>query len=114
MVCWLFVGSYTFSAVFSYLGGGAVIAEFVKGLDLTPAQFLPIAQLIVFLPLLPIFGIDSLFFGVLVALHLQTSFPDTPMAMRAYQGHRAAANHPDANLQGRAALLRYGPCWRGF
>lgn len=103
MVCWLFVGSYTFSAVFSYLGGEQVIAEFVMGLDLTPIQFLLIAQLIIFLlgwplewseiiiifvpiflPLLPMFGIDPLFFGVLVALNLQTSFLTPPMAMSAY------------------------------
>lgn len=103
MVCWLFVGSYTFSAVFSYLGGEQVIAEFVQGLDLTPIQFLIIAQIIIFLlgwplewseiiiifvpiflPLLPLFGIDPLFFGVLVALNLQTSFLTPPMAMSAY------------------------------
>ena len=103
MVCWLFVGSYTFSAVFSYLGGEQVIAEFVQSLDLTPIQFLLIAQLIIFLlgwplewseiiiifvpiflPLLPMFGIDPLFFGVLVALNLQTSFLTPPMAMSAY------------------------------
>jgi tripartite ATP-independent transporter DctM subunit len=103
MVCWLFVGSYTFSAVFSYLGGEHVIAEFVKSFDLTPFQFLIMAQLIIFLlgwplewseiiiifvpiflPLLPVFGIDPLFFGVLVALNLQTSFLTPPMAMSAY------------------------------
>ncbi|MDZ4094159.1 MAG: TRAP transporter large permease subunit [Paracoccaceae bacterium] len=103
MVCWLFVGSYTFSAVFSYLGGEAIIAEFVGGFDLTPFQFLLMAQLIIFLlgwplewseiiiifvpiflPLLPAFGIDPLFFGVLVALNLQTSFLTPPMAMSAY------------------------------
>ncbi len=103
MVCWLFVGSYTFSAVFSYLGGEHVIAEFVQSLDITPIQFLIVAQLIIFLlgwplewseiiiifvpiflPLLPLFGIDPLFFGVLVALNLQTSFLTPPMAMSAY------------------------------
>ena len=103
MVCWLFVGSYTFSAVFSYLGGEHIISEFVRGLDITPIQFLIIAQLIIFLlgwplewseiiiifvpiflPLLPHFGIDPLFFGVLVALNLQTSFLTPPMAMSAY------------------------------
>ncbi len=103
MVCWLFVGSYTFSAVFSYLGGEHVISEFVQSFDLTPFQFLLLAQLIIFLlgwplewseiiiifvpiflPLLPIFGIDPLFFGVLVALNLQTSFLTPPMAMSAY------------------------------
>ncbi|MDP3960275.1 MAG: TRAP transporter large permease subunit [Pseudorhodobacter sp.] len=103
MVCWLFVGSYTFSAVFSYLGGEQVIAEFVRGMDLSPLQFLLMAQIIIFLlgwplewseiiiifvpiflPLLPAFGIDPLFFGVLVALNLQTSFLTPPMAMSAY------------------------------
>ncbi len=103
MVCWLFVGSYTFSSVFSYLGGEHVISEFVGGLDLTPLQFLLMAQLIIFLlgwplewseiiiifvpiflPLLPMFGIDPLFFGILVALNLQTSFLTPPMAMSAY------------------------------
>ncbi|MEC9196853.1 MAG: TRAP transporter large permease subunit [Pseudomonadota bacterium] len=103
MVCWLFVGSYTFSAVFSYLGGEHVIADFVQGLDMTPIQFLIMAQIIIFLlgwplewseiiiifvpiflPLLPHFGIDPLFFGVLVALNLQTSFLTPPMAMSAY------------------------------
>ncbi|MEQ8250227.1 MAG: TRAP transporter large permease subunit, partial [Oceanibaculum nanhaiense] len=49
MVCWLFVGSWVFSSVFSYLGGEHVVSEFVKGLDLTPLQFLILAQLIIFL-----------------------------------------------------------------
>jgi tripartite ATP-independent transporter DctM subunit len=103
MVCWLFVGSYTFSSVFSYLGGEHVISEFVTGLDLSPLMFLLLAQLIIFalgwplewseiiiifvpifLPLLPQFGIDPLFFGILVALNLQTSFLTPPMAMSAY------------------------------
>ena len=103
MVCWLFVGSYTFSAVFSYLGGEHLISEFVTGLDITPLQFLLMAQVIIFLlgwplewseiiiifvpiflPLLPHFGVDPLFFGILVALNLQTSFLTPPMAMSAY------------------------------
>ena len=49
MVCWLFVGSYTFSSVFSYLGGEHIISEFVQGLDLTPLQFLLLALFIIFL-----------------------------------------------------------------
>jgi tripartite ATP-independent transporter DctM subunit len=103
MVCWLFVGSWTFSSVFSYLGGEQVITEFVTGLDMSPLMFLLLAQLIIFLlgwplewseiiiifvpiflPLLPHFGIDPLFFGILVALNLQTSFLTPPMAMSAY------------------------------
>ncbi len=103
MVCWLFVGSYIFSSVFSYLGGEEVISEFVQSLDLSPLTFLICAQLIIFLlgwplewseiiiifvpiflPLLAFFEIDPLFFGVLVALNLQTSFLTPPMAMSAY------------------------------
>ncbi|ANB35684.1 tripartite ATP-independent transporter DctM subunit [Rhodovulum sulfidophilum] len=103
MVCWLFVGSYTFSAVFSYLGGEQLIGQFVEGLNLTPMQFLILAQIIIFLlgwplewseiiiifvpiflPLLAYFQIDPLFFGILVALNLQTSFLTPPMAMSAY------------------------------
>jgi tripartite ATP-independent transporter DctM subunit len=103
MVCWLFVGSWVFASVFSYLGGEHVVREFVEGLDLTPLQFLLLAQLIIFLlgwplewseiiiifvpiflPLLPLFDIDPLFFGILIALNLQTSFLTPPMAMSAY------------------------------
>ncbi len=103
MVCWLFVGSWTFSSVFSYLGGEQLISEFVQSLDLSPLTFLILAQLIIFLlgwplewseiiiifvpiflPLLPLFDIDPFFFGILVALNLQTSFLTPPMAMSAY------------------------------
>jgi len=103
MVCWLFVGSGVFSSVFSLLGGEEVVKEFVVGLNLSPIMFLILAQIIIFLlgwplewseiiiifipiflPLLPIFGIDPLFFGILVALNLQTSFLTPPMAMSAF------------------------------
>jgi tripartite ATP-independent transporter DctM subunit len=103
MVCYLFVGSWTFSSVFSYLGGEGVIKEFVLGLDLGTVGFLLMSQLIIFLlgwplewseiiiifvpiflPLLPHFQVDPIFFGVLVALNLQTSFLTPPMAMSAY------------------------------
>jgi tripartite ATP-independent transporter DctM subunit len=103
MVCFLFVGSWTFSSVFSYLGGEGVIKDFVLYLDLTPVTFLIMAQIIIFLlgwplewseiiiifvpiflPLLAHFGIDPILFGILVALNLQTSFLTPPMAMSAY------------------------------
>ncbi|MCB2218534.1 TRAP transporter large permease [Desulfofustis glycolicus] len=103
MVCWLFVGSWTFSSVFSYLGGHSVIEHFVIGLNLPPVAFLILAQVIIFLlgwplewseiiiifvpiflPLLDAFGIDPLFFGILVAFNLQTSFLTPPMAMSCY------------------------------
>lgn len=103
MVCWLFVGSWTFASVFSYLGGHDIIAEFVGGLDMEPWQFLILAQLIIFilgwplewseiliifvpifLPLLEVFGVNPYFFAMLIALNLQTSFLTPPMAMSAY------------------------------
>jgi tripartite ATP-independent transporter DctM subunit len=100
MVCWLFVGSFLFSAVFAYLGGHEPIAQFVKYMDLSPLGFLILAQIIIFilgwplewteiivifmpifLPLLQTFNIDPLFFGLLVALNIQTSFLSPPVAM---------------------------------
>ena len=103
MVCWLFVGSWIFASVFSLLGGEKLIEEWVLALDLKPWQFLVLAQVIIFLlgwplewteiiiifvpiflPLLSIYDIDPLFFGVLVALNIQTSFLTPPMAMSAY------------------------------
>ncbi|MDP6390593.1 MAG: TRAP transporter large permease subunit, partial [Alphaproteobacteria bacterium] len=112
MVCWLFVGSWTFSSVFSYLGGQTMIEEFIIGMDLSPIMFLIMAQIIIFLlgwplewseiiiifvpiflPLLPHFGIDPLFFGILVALNLQTSFLTPPMAMAAYYLKGVAPPH---------------------
>ncbi|RWQ00888.1 TRAP transporter large permease subunit [Mesorhizobium sp.] len=103
MVCWLFVGSATFASVFAYLGGQQLISDFVTGLDMSPLMFLIVAQIIIFilgwplewteiivifvpifLPLLAHFDIDPLFFGVLVAVNLQTAFLSPPMAMSAY------------------------------
>jgi tripartite ATP-independent transporter DctM subunit len=103
MVCWLFVGSWIFSSVFSLLGGHTLIKEWLLALNMSPLQFLIMAQFLIFilgwplewteiiiifvpifLPLLPEFGIDPLFFGVLVALNIQTSFLTPPMAMSAY------------------------------
>ncbi|MFY9204369.1 MAG: TRAP transporter large permease subunit [Yoonia sp.] len=103
MVCWLFVGSWTFASVFSYLGGHELISDWVTGMDLTTIQFLILAQLIIFLlgwplewseiliifvpiflPLLDHFGVNPYFFAMLVALNLQTSFLTPPMAMSAY------------------------------
>jgi tripartite ATP-independent transporter DctM subunit len=103
MICFLFVGSWTFSSVFSYLGGEGIIKQFVLGLDLNPILFLILSQVIIFLlgwplewteiiiifvpiflPLLPHFNVDPMMFGILIALNLQTSFLTPPMAMSAY------------------------------
>jgi tripartite ATP-independent transporter DctM subunit len=103
MVCYLFIGSWTFSSVFSYLGGHHVVENLVLGLNLGTVTFLMLTQAIIFLlgwplewteiiiifvpiflPLLHHFNVDPIFFGVLVALNLQTSFLTPPMAMSAY------------------------------
>jgi len=103
MVCWLFVGSWTFASVFSYLGGHSVVEYWILGMNLEPWQFLVMAQLIIFLlgwplewteiliifvpiflPMLDAFGVNPYFFAMLVALNLQTSFLTPPMAMAAY------------------------------
>ena len=103
MVCWLFVGSWTFASVFSYLGGHDIIEHWVLAMELKPWQFLVLAQLIIFLlgwplewseiliifvpiflPMLDTFGVNPYFFAMLVALNLQTSFLTPPMAMSAY------------------------------
>jgi TRAP-type mannitol/chloroaromatic compound transport system permease large subunit len=103
MVCWLFVGSSIFSAAFALLGGQDIINKWVLSMDLTPTQFMLLAQAIIFLlgwplewteiivifmpifiPLLPHFNIDPLFFGLLVALNLQTAFLSPPVAMAAF------------------------------
>jgi tripartite ATP-independent transporter DctM subunit len=116
MVGWLFVGSFTFSAVFAALGGDAVIKDFVVGLDLSPIAFLIVAQLIIFilgwplewteiivifmpifLPLLEHFNIDPLFFGLLVALNIQTSFLSPPVAMAPFYLKGVAPAHVSIN-----------------
>jgi len=103
MVCWLFVGSAIFSAAFALLGGQEIIETWVMSLGLTTIQFLLLSQLIIFLlgwplewteiivifmpifvPLLDNFGVDPLFFGLLVALNLQTAYLSPPVAMSAY------------------------------
>ena len=103
MVCWLFIGSWTFASVFSYLGGHDVIEHWVLAMNLEPWQFLVMVQLIIFvlgwplewseiliifvpifLPMVDTFGVNPYFFAMLVALNLQTSFLTPPMAMSAY------------------------------
>ena len=103
MVCWLFVGSWTFASVFSYLGGHDIIKDWFLSLDIGTVGFLILAQTVIFLlgwplewteiiiifvpiflPMLETFNVEPLFFGMLVALNLQTSFLTPPMAMAAY------------------------------
>ena len=116
MVCWLFIGSSIFAAAFALLGGQEIINTWVKSLDMTPTQFMLLAQVIIFLlgwplewteiivifmpifiPLLSYFKIDPLFFGLLVALNLQTAFLSPPVAMAAFYLKGVAPPHVTLN-----------------
>ncbi|RJQ68537.1 MAG: TRAP transporter large permease subunit [Desulfobacteraceae bacterium] len=116
MVCWLFVGSSIFAAAFALLGGQEIINTWVISMDLTPVQFMLLAQIIIFLlgwplewteiivifmpiflPLLAHFNIDPLFFGLLVAINLQTAFLSPPVAMAAFYLKGVAPPHVTLN-----------------
>ncbi len=103
MVCWLFVGSALFSAVFAILGGQRLVEEWVMALNLSPIQFLLLSQAVIFilgwplewteiivifvpifLPLLAHFQIDPILWGVLVFVNLQAAFLSPPVAMSAF------------------------------
>ena len=103
MVCWLFVGSGLFSAVFALHGGQELIERWLMSMNLTPLQFLMLTQALIFvlgwplewteiivifvpifLPLLAHFQIDPVFFGTLVAVNLQAAFLSPPVAMSAF------------------------------
>jgi TRAP-type mannitol/chloroaromatic compound transport system permease large subunit len=116
MVCWLFVGSALFSAVFALLGGQGLIEQWVLSMNLTPIQFLLLSQAIIFvlgwplewteiivifvpifLPLLPHFGIDPMLWGVLVFVNLQAAFLSPPVAMSAFYLKGVSPSHVTIN-----------------
>jgi len=116
MVCWLFVGSSIFAAAFALLGGQGIIETWVLSLNMSPVQFMLLAQFIIFvlgwplewteiivifmpifLPLLGHFNVDPLFFGLLVALNLQTAFLSPPVAMAAFYLKGVAPPHVTLN-----------------
>jgi len=116
MVCWLFVGSAIFSAAFALLGGQELVEQWVLGMNLSKTQFLVLTQVIIFvlgwplewteiivifmpifIPLLDNFGVDPLFFGLLVALNLQTAFLSPPVAMAAFYLKGVAPPHVTLN-----------------
>ncbi len=116
MVCWLFVGSALFSAVFAILGGQALMESWVLSLDLTPVQFMILSQAIIFvlgwplewteiiiifvpifLPLLKHFNIDPVLWGTLVFVNLQAAFLSPPVAMSAFYLKGVAPSHVTLN-----------------
>ncbi|MDO9419127.1 MAG: TRAP transporter large permease subunit [Herminiimonas sp.] len=116
MVCWLFVGSAIFSAVFAILGGQALVEQWVLSLDMTPLQFMLLSQAIIFvlgwplewteiivifvpifLPMLHHFDINPLLWGTLVFVNLQAAFLSPPVAMSAYYLKGVAPKHVTLN-----------------
>ncbi|HRH88123.1 MAG TPA: TRAP transporter large permease subunit, partial [Rubrivivax sp.] len=116
MVCWLFVGSAIFSAAFALLGGQELVEQWVLGMNLSKTEFLILSQVIIFVlgwplewteiivifmpifvPLLDNFGVDPLFFGLLVALNLQTAFLSPPVAMAAFYLKGVSPRHVTLN-----------------
>ena len=116
MVCWLFVGSALFSAVFAILGGQALLESWVLSLNLTPVQFMMLSQAIIFLlgwplewteiivifvpiflPMLKHFDIDPVLWGVLVFVNLQAAFLSPPVAMSAFYLKGVAPKHVTLN-----------------
>ncbi len=116
MVCWLFVGSALFSAVFAILGGQALLESWVLSLNLTPVQFMILSQAIIFLlgwplewteiivifvpiflPMLKYFEIDPILWGVLVFVNLQAAFLSPPVAMSAFYLKGVAPKHVTLN-----------------
>jgi tripartite ATP-independent transporter DctM subunit len=112
MVCYLFIGSWTFSSVFALLGGQQVVEQFFLGLNLSSTGFLVLTQFIIFLlgwplewteiiiifvpiflPLLDDFKVDPIFFGIMVALNTQTAFNTPPVAMAAFYLKGVAPPH---------------------
>jgi TRAP-type mannitol/chloroaromatic compound transport system permease large subunit len=116
MVCWLFVGSALFSAVFALHGGQALVERWVLGMDLSPLGFLIMAQIIIFLlgwplewteiivifvpifvPLLTHFEVDPILFGTMVAVNLQAAFLSPPVAMSAFYLKGVSPKHVTIN-----------------
>ncbi|MBM3408754.1 MAG: TRAP transporter large permease subunit [Betaproteobacteria bacterium] len=123
MVCWLFVGSSIFSAAFALLGGQELVENWVLSMNLSKTEFLILSQVIIFLlgwplewteiivifmpifiPLLDNFGVDPLFFGLLVALNLQTAFLSPPVAMAAFYLKGVSPPHVTLNQIFRGML----------
>jgi TRAP-type mannitol/chloroaromatic compound transport system permease large subunit len=116
MVCWLFVGSALFSAVFAILGGQALLEHWVLSLNMSPIQFMILSQAIIFvlgwplewteiiiifvpifLPMLKHFGIDPILWGTLVFVNLQAAFLSPPVAMSAFYLKGVAPKHVTLN-----------------
>lgn len=103
MIMFLLVSANFFGAVFARLGSSAVLTQFLLSLPLTgiamlalmlfivfllgsPLEWIPIVIVVVpiFMPTVKQMGFDPLWFSILVAVTLQTSWLTPPMALSSY------------------------------
>lgn len=103
MVGWLLVGSSIFAAVFARLGSAQLLGDFLVSLGLSDLAFVILVQAVIFLlgwplewteiviiflplflPVVILYEIDLVWFGVLSAVNMQTAFLSPPVAMSAY------------------------------
>jgi TRAP-type mannitol/chloroaromatic compound transport system permease large subunit len=89
--------------VFALHGGQQLIEKWVLSMNLSPLQFMIVAQAIIFIlgwplewteiivifvpifiPLLTHFNVDPVLFGTMVAVNLQAAFLSPPVAMSAF------------------------------
>jgi len=103
LILFLVAASNFFGAVFARLGTPTMLTELLLGLDLNPyvtlfiimalifllgwpLEWVPIVLIVVpfLLPLVDKLGFDKAWFGILVAVNLQTAWLSPPVAMSAY------------------------------
>jgi TRAP-type mannitol/chloroaromatic compound transport system permease large subunit len=103
LILFLVAASNFFGAVFARLGTPTMLADALMGMDLNPyvtlliimalifllgwpLEWVPIVLIVVpfLLPLVEKMGFDKAWFGILVAVNLQTAWLSPPVAMSAY------------------------------
>ena len=125
MVCWLFVGSALFSAVFAILGGQGLVERWALSLNLTPLQFMILSQAIIFILGWPLEWTEIIIIFVPIFLPLLEALQHRPhpvglpgvrepagrlpVAARRHvgllpEGRLAAARHAEPDLRRHDAL----------
>ena len=103
LICFLVAASNFFGAVFARLGTPNMMTDLLLSLDVSPYMMLAIIMAVIFLmgwplewvpivlivvpfllPLVVKLGFDKTWFGILVAVNLQTAWLSPPVAMSAY------------------------------
>ncbi len=117
MVFIILVGARAFGLVFIKMGGNETIASLVQDAGLSPTGFLLLVMLVVFIagffidfieiifiivlvvaPILQAMGVDLLWFGILLALNLQTSFLTPPFGFSLFYLRGVAKDVSTAEL----------------